>query len=131
MWSAVGLSLGGISFSPVAPTPSPSRHLVGVGRNERVIGEGDDQRQLSGSDVLMALHRASATKSKEATSNGDKRYKDAGAAISIRARARGISHSSRNTTIYPICINPQWAHRLHQLETNLHQLLHDDIPSSD
>lgn len=114
MWSTVALPLamGGIT----ATTPTPRRHLVGVGRNKRGIGEGGDAAhiQLRGSDVLMALHRASATKYKEDKSGTrNEKYNDS-AAIRVRG----------NSSVNPICINPQWAHQLHHLETTLNQLLH-------
>lgn len=71
--------------------------------------EKEEEQQLSGSDVLMALQRATA---KKLAQKHTKKQKSNGVATEKKSNSTAL------------CIKPEWSDRLQELERRLHQLSH-------
>lgn len=106
MWAALPLK------PPVAaPLPPPTRRqlTLAAGRQETATDAEKQRRKLSGSDVLMALQRATTKKVNNRVT-------------APRRKGGDAAGNQADPDIKPLYINPQWAHRLQELETRLHQL---------
>lgn len=101
-----------VALSPphAGAAATPRRQLTVAAASQNQVANG---KELSGSDVLMALARAKKLKERKRERGAAPRRKDNDAAANQPA-----SH------IKPLFINPQWTHQLHQLETRLHHLPH-------
>ncbi|KAL8494818.1 hypothetical protein ACS0TY_019124 [Phlomoides rotata] len=105
---------------PLQPSPLPRHSMVlqemgGLGRvvvavlksNDPLKVKPEEEEELSGSDVLMALQRASKKKKKQ---------------TKIRKSSIGVAAATQNNSKplpLPLCIKPEWTDRLQQLETRL------------
>lgn len=96
-----------------AAAATPRRQLTVAAASQNQVANG---KELSGSDVLMALARAKKLKERERERGAAPRRKDNDAVTA--AANQPASH------IKPLFINPQWTHQLHQLETRLYHLPH-------
>ncbi|GAB4861541.1 hypothetical protein Ancab_036733 [Ancistrocladus abbreviatus] len=88
---------------------------------EQADGKG---RQLSGSDVLLALQRVSLQKSKrKSRRKGIKNGKDCAGAMGDEA-GRNAAADADFAEVRPLCINSNWSIRLEDLEKRLQEFVH-------
>ncbi|XP_022841469.1 uncharacterized protein LOC111365259 [Olea europaea var. sylvestris] len=80
----------------------------------------EQKRQLSGADVLWALKRATAQKSKK---KKDKRVTLPRDEIFVRPKIEGSVDYSRVTSVRPLYIKSEWSDRLEELERQLQELI--------
>ncbi|KAL2229628.1 uncharacterized protein LOC105178826 [Sesamum indicum] len=78
------------------------------------------QRQLSGADVLMALERATADKTKKKKA----RRNTGGLSRGRNSAGTAKQETSNFSDVRPLCIKPEWSDRLEELERRLQQLAH-------
>ncbi|CAA3027299.1 uncharacterized protein LOC111373626 [Olea europaea var. sylvestris] len=98
--------------------PLRMRNTFNKSRNQQNPESKDEQkRQLSGADVLWALQRATAHKSKK---KKDKRDTISGDGKFVE---REIQGAVDYTSVRPLCIKTEWIARLEELERQLQELI--------
>lgn len=88
--------------------------------NPTPVPKEGEEAQISGSDVLWALQRASAVK--KIKNNNKKHIKHDH--HHGRGRLSSAAEVVDYTNVRPLCINSNWAAKLDELEKRLHQLSH-------
>lgn len=98
-------------------------------KQEAKKGGGEDRRQLSGSDVLWALQRATAEKAKKHQQQRQKRCNANQEEEDEMRRAVEVDDDRSNTNAGPrwLCIQSDWGFRLEALEKRLEELLLTDV----
>ncbi|CAI9766208.1 unnamed protein product [Fraxinus pennsylvanica] len=96
----------------------PLRNTFNKSRNQQNQEPKDEQKgQLSGADVLWALQRANAHKSKKKKDKRDTISRDR------KFVEREIQGSVDYTSVRPLCIKTEWTARLEELERQLQELI--------
>lgn len=94
------------------------------------MGGGEERRQLSGSDVLWALQRASAEEAKKYQQQQQKRHNANQQEDEMRRAAEGDDYRTNTAANagprWP-CIQSDWGVRLEDLEKRLEELMLMDV----
>nr|AFK46817.1 unknown [Lotus japonicus] len=117
MWCSCSHIATPIYKALVPSLPRRRCHAVSANQHQQV---GESEAQISGSDVLWALQRASAVK--KIKNNNKKHIKHDH--HHGRGRLSSAAEVVDYTNVRPLCINSNWAAKLDELEKRLHQLSH-------
>ncbi|KAL2554793.1 uncharacterized protein Fot_08412 [Forsythia ovata] len=86
-------------------------------RKQNQEPKDEQKRQLSGADVLWALQRATAQKSKKKKDKRDTISRDG------KFAEREIEGTVDYSSVRPLCIKSEWSARLEELEGQLQELI--------
>ena len=100
--------LATLQTNPVVPIPKSQQQRKKEG----------EEAQISGSDVLWALQRASARKNKKKNKKQEQKRVSSSVATPREESAIAVDY----TNVRPLCINPNWAAKLDELDKRLREL---------
>jgi len=104
--------------SAASSLPPRRHHRLG---HTRTLIQANMEKQISGSDVLWALQRASArNKKKKKKEEYERGREDSSSALS-RMEEIPVDY----TNVRPLCINDHWGPKLDELEKRLRHLQED------
>jgi len=111
-------SFGKALVPSVSATSWRRSHGVSATANEKGGKLGNTLLEISGSDVLWALQRASAQKKKKKNGKNKKEHRREESSVATLTEQTAVDY----TNVRPLSINANWAAKLDDLDKRLREL---------